>query len=154
MWKRLAIRDTVATVASGVNGCRILAGTSWPNRKYVTDAHRALIPTCRHSLKIRSGWRHSSCKIRTITVSRTVSRSCLYRKRWLHRTHLSSAGNVITILSNLGDIRHFVPGWPYIAGDASPASPAALTPMTVALFSRVDAELTERSLVIHRVKVT
>ena len=26
---------------SGVNGCRILAGTRWPNRKYVTDAHRA-----------------------------------------------------------------------------------------------------------------
>ena len=29
-----------------------------------------------------------------------------------------------------GDIRHFVPGSPNIAGDASPASPVALTPMT------------------------
>jgi len=27
--------------------------TSWPNGKYVTDTHRALISTCRHSLKLK-----------------------------------------------------------------------------------------------------
>jgi len=73
--------------SSGDNGRRTMGGTSWPYRKYVTDTHHALIPTCRHSLKVRSGWRHSSCKVRTITLSWTVSLSCLYRKRWLHRTH-------------------------------------------------------------------
>ena len=96
--------------------------------KHVTDTHHALIPTCRHSLKVHSGWRHSSCKIRTITLSLNVWVSCLYHKRWLHR----SASNLATILTNFGgDIRHFVLGWPNITGDASPASPAALTPMLV-----------------------
>ena len=68
-------------VSRGVNGCRTLGRTSWlnTNRKYVTDSHRALIPTCRHSLKVRSGWRHS------YSLSRTVSVSCLYHKRCLHR---------------------------------------------------------------------
>ena len=67
---------------------------------------------------------HSSCKIRTITLSLNVWVSCLYHRRWLRR----STGNLITILTNFGgDIRHFVHGWSNIAGDASPA---ALTPMS------------------------
>jgi len=98
--------------------------------KYVTDAHHALIPTCRHSLKVHSGWQYSSYKIRTITLSLNAWVSCLYRKRWLHR----SAGNLITILTNFGgDIRHFVPGWPNIARDASPASPAPMYTYTIPL---------------------
>jgi len=38
-------------------------GTSCPKGKYVNDTHRALIRTCRHSLKVPGGWRHSSYKI-------------------------------------------------------------------------------------------
>jgi len=34
-----------------------------------------------------------------------------------------------------GDMRYFVPGWPNIAGDVSPASPVALTPMDFSHFS-------------------
>ena len=41
---------------------------SFKPNNYVTDTHRALIPTCRHSLKVRSGWCHSSCRIRTVTL--------------------------------------------------------------------------------------
>jgi len=42
---------------------------------------------------------------------------------------ISSAGNLLTILTNFGGIRHFVPGWPNTAGDAFPGSQVALTPM-------------------------
>jgi len=112
-----------------------------------------------------------------ITLSLTASVSCLYHKRWLHRTHqfcsqfynnfvqsraqplgrrgvrtpknldgppqlLRSCRLQCTKLGipsvfcwvqwlrpwNWG-IWHFIPGWPNIAGHASPASPVALTPM-------------------------
>jgi len=54
--------------------CRTLAG--WVGLTgNMTDAHRALIPTCRHSLKVRSGWRHDWCKISALSL--TVSVSCL-----------------------------------------------------------------------------
>ena len=121
-----------APLSSGVNGCRTLAGTSWPNRKHVTDAHRALIPTCRHSLKVRSGWRHSSCKIRTISLSLSLSLwlfrclSCTTNE-WLHRTHQFCRQFDNNFIKHRGDIRHFVPGWPNIAGDA-------LTPMPLRVY--------------------
>jgi len=92
--------------ASGVNGCRILAGTRWSIRNYATDAYCALIPTCRHSLKVRSEWRHSSCKTRSLS---------LYLSLWPYRclactanagctVRISSACNLITICQTLGGI--------------------------------------------------
>jgi len=98
---------TVTT--SCVNGCRILAGTRWPNMKYVTDAHRALIPTCRHSLKVCSGWRHSSCKIRTISLSLWLPRCLACTANDGCTVRISSAGNLITILSNFGGYKTFRP---------------------------------------------
>ena len=102
------------------------------NRKYVT--HRTLTPTCRYSLKVHSRLRHSSCKIRTInlslSLSRTVSVSCLYCKRWLHRyASVLQAIWLQKFWETLGDIRHFVPGWPNIVGGCAPAFPVALTPV-------------------------
>ena len=61
------------------------------------------------------GWRHSSCKIRTIALPRTVSVSCLYRKRWLHHTH------------------QFCRQFGNIFDKPSPASRVALTPMDIRL---------------------
>ena len=107
----------------------------WPDRKSVTDAHRALIPTCiygRHSLKVHSGWHHRSCKISTMSDSLSLwlfrCLSCTINE-WLHRTHQFCRQFNNNFVKLRGDIRHFVPGWPNIAGDASPASPAALRPM-------------------------
>ena len=99
-------------------------GTSWPNRKYVADTHRALIPTCRHSLKVCSGWRHSSCKKKTrLSQSLGLFRCLACTANADCTIHVCSAGNLITIIDKLwGDIRHFVPGWPN--------GPVALTPMS------------------------
>jgi len=87
-----------------------IVGTSWPKRKYVTDAHCALIQMCRHSLKVHSGWWRSSCKTRTVTLCRTVS--CLYCKCWLHRTRQFCRQFDNNFHTLLGDVRHFVSGWP------------------------------------------
>ena len=65
----------------------------------------------------------------SLSLSLTVSVSCLYRKRWLHR--ISSAGNLITILTNFGGYKTFRPRLTKYCRRCSLASPVALTPMTV-----------------------
>ena len=83
------------------------------NRKYVT--HRTLTPTCRYSLKVHSRLRHSSCKIRTINLSLSLSLSdcigvLLVLQTLVAPICISSAGNLITkILRNFGGYKTFRP---------------------------------------------
>ena len=74
---------------------------------------------------MHSGWRHSSCKIRTITLSLWLPRCLACTANDGCTVRISSAGNLITvILTNFGgEVRHFVRDWPNIAGNAYPASP-------------------------------
>jgi len=50
------------------------------------------------------------------TLSLTASVSCLYRKPQLHHTHRFCRQFDNNFVKLWGDIRHFVPGWPNIAG--------------------------------------
>ena len=69
-----------------------IGGMSWPKRKYVTDAHCALIQMCRHSLKVHNVADNVVARAKQgLSLSVGLSRACTANAGCTVR--ISSAGN-------------------------------------------------------------
>jgi len=70
----------------------------------VTDTHRALIPTCRHSLKVKVLLGDVIARAK-LSVSLSSCLACTANAGYIVR--ISSAANLITILTNFGGYKTF-----------------------------------------------
>jgi len=91
--------------------CRLTACTpgSAPGPTLVIEYGKPLPLPFRHSLKVRTGWRNMSCKIRPITLSLGLSRCLACTANAGCTVRISSADNSITILTNFGGYKTFRP---------------------------------------------
>ena len=118
--------------AQGIRESLFIVRQRWPHR----DRRESLRSLCKTSgtgfkrkfmRKWRQFWLMDSVFLVLVWVNRSTE-PCSYRPT-VKEVNCRAVSRVETGQTLWGGIRCFVPGWPNIVGDVSPASPVALTPM-------------------------